>query len=370
MNRFLIVILLIAILYNSRSRENESSAFSFSDNSLRIIAAGDIMAHMGQVKSALNSDGKTYDFNRSYNFVKSYIETADVAICNFESVLADKPFTGYPTFSSPDTLAYSVKYAGFDIAFTANNHCLDKGAQGLIKTAKKLLNVGLLTTGTFVDSNDKKHRNIIYINKNNIKAAFINYTQHTNGFKVKAPYIVNYIDKNEILESINKAKEQNSDAIIVFFHWGNEYKREPDKEQIEIAKFCYENGADIIIGSHPHVVQRIDKIKFQDKSGKYKDVLIAYSLGNLISNQSWRYSNGGIFLDFTIKRENGNILISKVDYKPVYVYREKAKLKKNYYLIFPDKIDDYQDNFKFSSQEIFKIKEFESDTKSLIGKIQ
>ena len=368
MFRFLLLLFFV-ISYNSLGRENESSAFLLTDNSVRIIAAGDVMAHMGQVKSATNKDG-TYDFNKNYQFVKPYIESADIAFCNFETVLGDKPFSGFPAFSSPDTIANAVKYAGFDIAFTANNHCLDRRATGLTKTVRKLLTAGLLTTGTFVDSNDKKHRNIIYVTKNNIKIAFLNYTYATNGFTVNPPYLVNYINKDEIVKTLKQAKSEKPDAIIVFFHWGSEYQRVPNSSQIDLAKICYENGADVIIGAHPHVIQKMEKINYKTPEGKTKEILIAYSLGNLISNQTWRYSDGGIFADFTLKKDQeGKISISNAEYKPVYVLKNSSEGKKNYYLIFPDKLEEYKE-LKIPESDKKKIREFESDTKKLMSEFK
>lgn len=344
--------------------------YSYSkSNELRIIAAGDIMAHLAQVKSALNKDGFTYDFNANYKFVKNYIDSADIALCNFETTLGGEHYKGFPAFSSPDTLAYAVKYAGFDIAFTANNHCLDKGSKGLERTIKILQNAGLNTTGTFLDSNDKAQRNIIYVIKNNIKIAFLNYTYGTNGIKVKHPNLVNYINRIEIKENINTARNNKADFVIVFLHWGNEYERHPNKNQIDLAKFLYENGADVIIGSHPHVVQKSESIWYEYEKNKGKNILIAYSLGNFISNQYWRYSDGGIFYDFVLNKDDkGKLWISKEKYEPVYVYKDYSEGKRKYYLLMTNYLDSYKENFKFSKTDLNKITQFHKDTEELFKK--
>ncbi len=357
----ILFLLLIFWLINSNLAESKNY-------SVRIIAAGDIMAHLGQVKSATNKDGKTFDFHSNYRFVKQYIDSADIAVCNFETTLGGPPFKGFPAFSSPDTLAYAVKYAGFDIAFTANNHCLDRGSKGLMRTIEILNKAGLQTSGTFLDSIDKSKRNIIYYSKNNIKIAFLNYTYGTNGIAVKPPQIVNYINRDEIIANIKIAKNNKADIVVLFVHWGSEYSRFPNKSQEELATLFANNGLDVIIGHHPHVVQPIKTIWNEFEANKKRKVLISYSLGNFISNQNWRYSDGGIFFDFVVnKSESGQVWISDEKYEPVYVYRDHSSGKKKYYLIMPNYIDSYREIFKFSKPDSFKIMQFLDDTNQLIG---
>ena len=301
----------------SYGSQMNSDAFLTTD-SIRLIFAGDVMGHETQLKGAWRDGGDScYNFAPSFEGVKEYVSSADLAIANFEVTLAGEPFTGYPAFSSPNTLAVALQEAGFDIFLTANNHILDLGVKGLEKTLLTLENLGVTSTGTFMDSLQWRAHYPLIMDKKGFRLAFLNYTYGTNMTKAKPPIIVNYIDTVRIAADLHKARMMNVDFIIACVHWGDEYKNNENQEQRQVAGFLARNGCDLIVGAHPHVVQPIKKI-----AGNTSDsVLVAYSLGNFISNQRWRYSDGGIMLDVTLTKTNGIVRLNSYRYEPFWVHR-------------------------------------------------
>ena len=287
-------------------------------DTIRLIFAGDVMGHETQLNGAWRDGGDSYyNFAPTFEGVKEYVSSADLAIANFEVTLAGEPFTGYPAFSSPNALAVALQEAGFDIFLTANNHILDYGVKGFEKTIHTLENLGVTYTGTFMDSLQWRADYPLIMEKKGFRLAFLNYTYGTNMTKAKPPIIVNYIDTVRMAADLHKARLMNADYIIACVHWGEEYKNNENQEQRQIAGFLARNGCDLIVGAHPHVVQPIKKI-----AGNTSDsVLVAYSLGNFISNQRWRYSDGGIMLDVTLTKTNGIVRLNSYRYEPFWVHR-------------------------------------------------
>ena len=256
---------------------------------LKLVFAGDIMGHDSQIASAKNIQNNSYNYDTCFSLLKDYIQSADIAVANLEVTLAGPPYKGYPQFSSPDPLAVAAKDAGFDILITANNHALDRSKKGIERTADVLDSLGIIHTGTFKNSREREVHYPLIVEKNNIRLAILNYTYGTNGLKVKAPNIVNYIDKQQIANDLDKAKTAAPDFIIVTIHWGLEYQRQENQKQKDLAAFFYKHGADAIIGSHPHVVQPI-RVQYPDVKDSSDYQLTVYSLGNFISNQRKRYT--------------------------------------------------------------------------------
>lgn len=294
-----------------------------------IVAAGDIMFHSPQIKGAYNPETNEYDFRFSFEHVKKYIESADLAVGNFETVTAGEEYgyKGYPTFNSPNSTVTALKEAGFDILSTANNHSLDKGKKGIINTIDNISEHGLVNVGTYKEPTDEVHIQDI----NGIKAAILSYTYGCNGLEglltqEELKYMVNIIDEDRIKQDIEKADENQVDITVVIIHWGNEYQREPSEYQIELANKMIEWGADIILGSHPHVIQRSE---IREYNGE--DKFIIYSMGNFISNQrretlsigNKKYTEDGIIVKLTLEKDFslGKTIIKEVDYIPTWVYR-------------------------------------------------
>ncbi len=280
---------------------------------LKLVFAGDIMGHDSQIASALQmGNSTTYDYHSCFMHIEPYIKNADIAIGNLEVTLAGPPYKGYPAFSSPDQLAQQLRHSGFDILVNANNHAIDRRKSGLERTLDVLDTLGLVQSGVFRDPADRARRYPLIVEKNGIRLALLNYTYGTNGIRVTPPNIVNYIDTLQVRKDLQKAATAEPDFIIALMHWGLEYQRTENSAQQELAEFLFDNGTDAIIGSHPHVVQPIRMME--------GNRLVAYSMGNMISNQRKRYTDGGILVEMTLEKSDSTRLVD-YGYLPVWVHK-------------------------------------------------
>jgi len=295
-----------------------SSVFA-QDSTLRLIFAGDLMGHEPQINAAKKeAKGKGYNYKPVFKHFKPYFSGADLAVINLEHTLAGKPYSGYPQFSSPDESIFAIKDAGFNIIATANNHSLDRGKQGLERTISVLDSIELKSLGTYRDTAERNSNYPLFVEKNGIKIAFLNYTYGTNMLVEEAPNIVNRIDTLQIAIDIRKAKLAFPDFIIALMHWGMEYENPENDEQRELANFLAWKGVNLIIGSHPHVVQPFDKIFVP---GSRDSVPVIYSLGNFFSNQRKRYTDGGIVFEVGLQKDSGKTKIIDYGYMPFWVYK-------------------------------------------------
>ena len=297
--------------------------FSFLTNAqeLKLIFAGDIMQHETQLKAAGPDKNGNYNYSANYEEVLPIISEADLALANLELTLAGEPYSGYPTFSAPDALAANLKEAGFDILVTANNHSMDRRQNGLERTIDVLDSLKFSHTGTFKNQKEREINYPLFVEEKGIKLAILNYTYGTNGIPVNAPNIVNLLsDTVQINSDIDRAKEENADMIITFLHWGSEYQSKPNTSQKRTAEWLRNKGVNMVIGSHPHVLQPIELEKTADAT----DFLVAWSLGNFISNQRTRYRDGGIILEVNIVKSDDKIAITNAGYHLSWVAKESS----------------------------------------------
>ena len=337
---------------------------------INLLFLGDIMQHDLQIQSAYNAKTKKYDFSSQFKHIQPIIKDADVVIGNLEVTFSGKPYKGYPRFSSPDQLAFDIKNAGINYLVTANNHIYDYGLKGFYKTLNILDSADIVHTGTFRNNADKQKRHPMVIEENGFKIALLNYTYEVNGGVYSSKILINEIDKNKIRNELIETNKENYDAIIVFFHWGKEYQRTSNTGQKELAKLCFENGANMVIGSHPHVIQQMEKYRFKDKSGKEKDVLVAYSLGNYVSNYgTWRYCDGGAMISMKLQKTvKGELKIKEPGHYLIWVYRpEKTKTGKlrNYYVL---PVSQFERDASMGSAHLKQMKIFINDSRALLKK--
>ncbi len=307
---------------------------------LTLLFAGDVMGNKPQINAAYNPDTDTYDYKPCFMYAKPIIEQADIAIANLELTLPGAPpYTGFPMFRSPDAVAEALKYAGFDVLVTANNHSNDSGLQGVVNTIETLKTLGFSQTGTFKDSSDRAQRCPLIMEKNGITFALLNYTFHTNGLATPAPTKVNRIDRQLIKADIAAAQNQGAEFIIGFFHWGEEYKNYENAYQREWAQTAADMGMDLIIGAHPHVVQPIKMLAAKLANGTQKQVPVVYSLGNFISNAISTNTSMGLIVETTLQRNplTCQIAVSQINYLPSWRYLEtktvNKRLKNTYYAL-------------------------------------
>lgn len=306
-------------------------------DTLRLIFAGDIMGHAPQITSAKNAQGG-YDYTPCFKYVKPILEGADIAIGNLELTLPGKaPYTGYPMFRSPDALATGLKNAGFDLLVTSNNHSNDAHGLGVTNTIETLRKEGFLQTGTFKNKRDRDALYPLMIYKNGFKVALLNYTYDTNGVPTEAPTIVNLIENGQIAADLAEARARKPHFIIVVMHWGLEYQLTENAVQREQAKFLIQNGADMVIGSHPHVVQPIRTERVTMPNGSEKEALVVYSLGNFISNQQQPNTDGGILFQVDLLKRKGSteVRLGEHGMIPVYRYIHKTAEGKSTFFALP-----------------------------------
>lgn len=254
-------------------------------DTVRLVFGGDLMQHLPQVSAARTADGG-YDYRRSFEHIAHYFRDADIAVINLETTLSPEGYyTGYPCFKSPAEVADAMADMGIDIAVLANNHCCDRSSRGIASTVEALDRCAIRHTGVYVDSADYRRNNILRFDHGGVHFAMINYTYGTNGIPVPKDRIVNLIDTVAIARDISAVDRDSVDCLIAFMHWGNEYERRENAEQRRLAGFLRRRGVDIVIGSHPHVIQPFEA----DSAGA-----VFYSLGNFVSNQQRRYCDGGL----------------------------------------------------------------------------
>ena len=339
--------------------------------SLKISAVGDIMVHAHQLKAAKQSDG-SYDFTEVFKDIKPYLEEADIAIGNLETTIStDKiGYTAYPRFRSPESLISALKWAGFDVLTTANNHCLDGTEFGITNTLDKLDEYEIYHTGT-ARSQEERDKALI-LDVNDIKVAVLACTYGTNGMESavnqdKLKYMVSYLkDIPKIGEDIQRAKGEGAEFIIVCAHWGEEYVRNPNEWQKDMADKLFDLGVDVIFGSHPHVIQPAEYKKISNPDQGEKDVFVIYSLGNIVSNQSrqygkyMHYSDSGLIMNLEVIKDydNDTLSIGDIDYIPTWVYKF-TKDDKLHYRILP--VRDFMDG-KLDSAANERIKEVWKET--------
>jgi poly-gamma-glutamate capsule biosynthesis protein CapA/YwtB (metallophosphatase superfamily) len=334
-----------------------------------ISIVGDLMCHSVQFNYA-RVEADSFDFSGVFREVNKYLSSSDFTYGNLETVLAgkSKSYSGYPFFNTPDAFLDAVKNAGFDLLVTANNHALDQGEKGILRTIKKMNEIGINHTGTFISQRDRDSVRIV--NLKNIKLAVLAYTYGTNDIPVPKGknYLINLIDFDLIESDIAKARKDGAEIVLVNFHYGEEYKREPVTFQNEVVNKTIEAGADIIIGGHPHVIQPVNY--FKTDSAKLDTGFVAYSMGNFISNQRWRYSDAGLILNIQLvkNRNTDSIYIKNVSYVPTWVFKGSTENKKEY-IILPSTLssEDSVMNFLTKTDQQNMQRAF-NDTKYILTK--
>lgn len=335
---FLIFVLCLLVLIKSdffnstnviqdSSVESETVEEKIEPINFTMTAIGDTLCHNTQYWDAYNSSTKQYDFSYVYDDIKDYTSSADITIGSLETTFAgeDRGYSNYPVFNSPDSLATGLKDIGVDVISLAGNHALDYGYSGICRTIDVLDNVGISHLGTYKSAEDQDK--ILIKDVEGVKIAFINYTYGTNGIPVPSdkPYCLNLIDKDLISKQINQAKEQNVDMIVACMHWGTEYKTSANDEQKELADFLFKSGVDIILGNHPHVLEPMEKKTITLDDGSTKDVFVVYALGNFTADQRAEITRDSAILNLDITKDSdGKILINKVSYVPIYMYKNSA----------------------------------------------
>lgn len=355
---------------------------------ITISAVGDIMVHGPQLRAQYDKKNKVYDFKNNFQFIKPYISKSDLAICNLETTFAGnkRKYSSYPRFNTPDSLAEAIKDAGFDVVSTANNHTMDSGKDGVIRTVKVLRNFAFDVVGTKEKETDK---NFIIKEVKGIKFGVSAYSYETrkrgknktlNGLLVPNEIegninTFNYHTIDQDLEKMKKEiqsmKEEGAEVIIFYLHWGTEYQRNPNKNQKRIARSLADLGVDVIFGSHPHVLQPMEFIHSKNRE---KDTLVVYSMGNFLSNQRYeilknRYTEDGVIVDVTFIKnfEENEVRIKEVKYLPTWVHKYFKNGKRIYEIVTLDgNLDDQEGIYIENKNNAWRARNSKNNTIKLM----
>lgn len=317
-------------LMNGKNKENteatnvDEDAVIPDDTSIKMTVTGDVLCHNTNFWDAYYPATDSYDFSYSFEGIKKYFENADICVGTLESNFAGKAagYSNYPLFNAPEDMAQDLKELGYDVMATANNHCLDKGFSGMVNTIAELDKVGIEHLGTYATEEDSKEYLIKDVS--GFKIGFLDYTYGTNGISLPEgkEFAINMIDKDKMKSDMEKIKAKDIDVLCVFMHWGQEYRLTPTDEQKELADFLFENGADLILGSHTHCLEPMEKRTVTLPDGTKKDGFVIYSLGNFMSGQNADHSRQSVILDIGLTKsgKDGKISIDYVTYTPIYMY--------------------------------------------------
>ncbi|WP_394866682.1 CapA family protein [Paraclostridium bifermentans] len=385
---FFIMSFLAVNIFKGKVFEISATKIANDDSSMKnvtISAIGDIMAHDDQLKAQFDKDTNTYSFDNNFKYVKPYISNSDLAIGNLETTLAGPKakYSSFPKFNSPDELADAIKNSGVDIVSTINNHTYDRGSDGVYRTLDVLNSKDIEHVGTQKNDEDE---NFLIKDVDGVKLGITAYsygqvygsTTALNGLNINYNDLNNlnifnssYVDIafNEIKDTLDVMNNKESDLQVVILHWGDEYTRQPNEFQKELAKKLCDYGVDIIIGSHPHMVQPIEMIKSDENDN---ETLVIYSLGNFLSNQrneilNKKYTEDGVIVNIDINKNlnTGETKISNVEYIPTWVNKYNNKNGKLTYEIIP-LINEKQFS-KIDNLPLDKAKKSYDNTTSIIG---
>ena len=304
------------------------------ETTVSFVGAGDNLIFYGNVRDAAScavSGGRKYNFAPTYDSVRETIQSADIAFINQESLMCGDgyAFSYYPRFNGPQDLAYDLADVGFDVINIANNHMLDKGTDGLEKTIdfwRTIEDVTLI--GGYKSADEFAEPHVMEVD--GVRVAFLTYTTFTNLAKDSAdsPLVIPYPHDDTVIAQIARAHEL-ADFLIVSVHWGDEYTFTPNASQKSFANLLAENGVDVIIGHHPHVIQPIEYLDRPD-GGK---TLCVYSLGNFVAEQNHDFTMLGGLISFDIVKKGDAVTVENALFLPTVYYFNTSFYKNHVYFL-------------------------------------
>lgn len=282
-----VVISFFSIFFSQAIKENHNKSNSNKNLStvkkVSFVGVGDNLIHDSIYNSSdrrkgVFGDGQ-YDFSNLYSEIKDEINKYDIKYINQESIIAGDKYGihNYPKFNTPEAMIPTLTKTGFNLINLANNHSMDMGSEGISDSINLWKKTKLYTVGLYNSQEDRDKP--LIIDKNGIKTAVLSYTYDTNGMKPDKEYMVPYLEENKIRKDMEKAKKQ-ADFVMISVHWGDEHFHNLNKTQIKFAKLFNDLGADLVLGSHAHVIQKSEWL--QNKDGK--KTLVYYGTGNFVHN--------------------------------------------------------------------------------------
>ncbi len=361
-----------------------------------ITNTGDMLMHNKVLASGYSAATDSYDFSRSFQYLKKYVERADYAVANLEVTLAGKDngykYTGWPYFNSPDVLIDNLKDVGFDMLLTANNHCYDTGTFGFHRTQQVLQEKGMNHLGTVPNENTPLWQ---VLDINGIKVGMACYTYKGNDTdvvnlngnylrpedsKLVSAFGYNRLDEfyAEMEANIAAMEAAGAEAIVVYMHWGNEYFLTQNSWQTTIGQKLCDLGVDVIVGGHPHVVQPMELLT--SKTDPDHSTVCIYSMGNAISNQrveemggdpNTEHTEDGVLFSFTLaKYTDGTVIVESVELIPTWVRHFYDAEEGHYvYQILPldTQMADWLVSYDLTEEDYIEVTESYDRTWALVG---
>ena len=318
----------IEAIFEETEKNIANSNNTVRDSIIRISAVGDILCVNSILEDAYDKGTQNYDFTSMFKNMSTFFADSDITVGTMETNYTDNKYSGYGQRNSPISFAEALKNIGIDLVSISTNHSLDYGIEGLQETKRALEGIGYDVVGDNLGESRVKIKTI-----KNTKIAFLSYTYgfENQNSKTKEELDSANIYNSEIAKKDLEYAKENADYSIIIMHWGDAYSTKPNKEQQNIAKFLVENGADMILGNHASAVQKMEVMQ----SPEGKNVLVAYSLGNYISGETMDISKIELVLNIELRKsgETGEVVLSKVDYTPIYVLDRGTKAENRYELI-------------------------------------
>lgn len=374
------IIFSVSIFIEYNKKNNIVEALNINNKkTVNIVAVGNILVHYDQITAAYNNETYEYEFDENFKYIRKYIEEADLAYCTIEGSYGGKDlgYSGYPRFNNPESMLSALKNTGFDVVNAANDNILDSLDKGYFNTINNLKQIGLKYTGI---KENKSNKTYVIEKIQGIKVGFTSYTfdDYFKGFNENTLELINSYNYDDLDNSLLKIeqeikamKEEGAKFIIVGMHWGDEYSTEINENQKYIAEKLNFYGVDVILGSHPNVIEPIETI-VNDKNNN--STLVVYSMGNFISNQRQetmgnRLCEDGIILNLEIeKRFNGDVSLVSFGYIPTWTLKYKDENGYvSYYILDSNTVLNYENKEKIPESISNSLESSVKSIKSILG---
>ena len=323
---------------------------------ITITCWGDYMNHITQIRQAKATN---YDFTDSFAVIKDIVGKSDLSVVNLETTIANNPsdMSGYPEFATHENVIKALKDTGFDVVSTANNHAYDRRLKGIDRTIEIIEKYGLKRTGTFKEN---ESTNPLIVDVKGIKVGFFSYSEMLNGyeklmFNSGRDTAVNLIDMDKIKKDVDYLKKNHADVIMCYMHWGEEYSDYPNSYQKNTFKKLADMGVDLVIGSHPHTIQKSEVIENNGKKS-----YCVYSLGNLVSDQRESYGQYygveiGVYSDIKIEKIGDKTTVKSFENKPYYVDKYTDSVTTRYVVVPVKQVLNSEINYPRKDKIISKL---------------
>lgn len=323
---------------------------------ITITCWGDYMNHITQIRQAKATN---YDFTDSFAVIKDIVGKSDLSVVNLETTIAKdtSDMSGYPEFATHENVIKALKDTGLDVVSTANNHAYDRRLKGIDRTIEIIEKYGLKRTGTFKEN---ESTNPLIVDVKGIKVGFFSYSQMLNGYEKLMlnsgrDTAVNLIDMDKIKKDVDYLKKNHADVIMCYMHWGEEYSDYPNSYQKNTFKKLADMGVDLVIGSHPHTIQKSEVIENNGKKS-----YCVYSLGNLVSDQRESYGQYygveiGVYSDIKIEKIGDKTTVKSFENKPYYVDKYTDSVTTRYVVVPVKQVLNSEINYPRKDKIISKL---------------